>query len=32
MIKMTFFNMKDVVFVTKIASCKKCAKPNEVML
>ena len=26
MIKMTFFDMKDVVFVIKIANCKKNAK------
>lgn len=26
MIKMTFFDMKDVVFVIKIANCKKSAK------
>ena len=32
MIKMTFFDMKDVVFVIKIANCKKSAKPNGAML
>lgn len=29
---MAYFDIKDVVFVNKIANCKKCAKPDSATL